>query len=147
MTILDKLNKFAKNIEDKTGDAIEITKYNANIASLERDYNDDLKKIGEFYYKFYINGGPIAAEILPVLESAKGHQDTIANLRAEIEKINEENRLKKEATKAEKLAAQEKVVEEVKEAVVEPLTNCPNCGQELVPGTKFCGECGYRLEG
>ena len=50
MVFFEKLNKVAKNIESKTGDAIEIAKYTAQIASEENAHKEDLKKIGKYYY-------------------------------------------------------------------------------------------------
>ena len=218
MALLDKLNKLAKNIEDKTGDAIELSKHSATITSSEHGFNSDIKKIGEFYYDFFINGGQVEPNILPVLQSAKAHQEAIAEAKSEIERINAENAAEREAAKAERAAAreaakaekeaarlarqqaemsqenvvaetpapaeseagyvameeavlEEPVVEEpaaeevaVEEPVVEEIEEeyisenvsleettvadtCPGCGAPVEPGTKFCGECGYKMEG
>lgn len=169
MAFLDKINKFAKNIEEKTGDAIEISKYSATIASSEHSYNSSIKQIGEFYYQFFINGGQVEADILPVLQSAKENQDAIAAAKAEIEKINAENKAAREAAKAERHAAREaaKAEDEVAEEnmenpapetaesaeeITEEITNstaansCPGCGAQVDAGAKFCGECGYKME-
>lgn len=107
MALLDKLNKLAKNIEDKTGDAIELSKHSATITSSEHGFNSDIKKIGEFYYDFFINGGQVEPNILPVLQSAKAHQEAIAEAKSEIERINAENAAEREAAKAERAAARE----------------------------------------
>ena len=209
MAFLDKLNKLAKNIEDKTGDAIELSKHSATITSSEHGFHSDIKKIGEFYYEFFLNGGQVEPNILSVLQSAKAHQDAIASARAEIERINAENAAEREAAKAERQAAkeaakaekeaarlaQQQAEEEIREeaaveilvvaepeagdvvmeepvleepameefateeiAVEEPQEvmpaeetpvagNCPDCGAAVEPGAKFCGECGYKMEG
>jgi len=192
MALLDKLNKLAKNIEDKTGDAIELSKHSATITSSEHGFNSDIKKIGEFYYDFFINGGQVEPNILPVLQSAKAHQEAIAEAKSEIERINAENAAEREAAKAERVAAREAAkaekeaarlaeTENAEEAVVDeepdaetpvPLAEtgtpeyaegepeadaentavvaeaniCPSCGADVDPGTKFCGDCGYKME-
>ena len=181
MALLDKLNKLAKNIEDKTGDAIELSKHNATITSSEHGFNSDIKKIGEFYYDFFINGGQVEPNILPVLQSAKAHQEAIAEAKSEIERINAENAAEREAAKAEKEAARLAETENAEEAVVDEEPNaetpvplaetgtpeyaegepeadaentavvaetniCPSCGADVDPGTKFCGDCGYKME-
>ena len=107
MAFLDKLNKMAKVIEDKTADAIELSNYNAAITAGENGFTMDIRKIGEFYYEFYINGGTVEPNILPVLQSAKAHQDAIAQAKTDIEKLNAEIAAEKEAAKAERAAARE----------------------------------------
>ena len=107
MAFLDKLNKMAKVIEDKTSDAIEFSNYNAAITAGENGFAMDIKKIGEFYYEFYVNGGTVEPNILAVLQSAKAHQDSIAQAKADIERLNAEIAAEKEAAKAERAAAKE----------------------------------------
>lgn len=107
MALLDKLNKMAKVIEDKTADAIEFSNYNAAITAGENGFAMDIKKIGEFYYEFYVNGGTVEPNILAVLQSAKAHQDSIAQAKADIERLNAEIAAEKEAAKAERAAAKE----------------------------------------
>lgn len=107
MALLDTLNKMAKTIEDKTGDAIEISKLSSTIYNAENGYHDAIKKIGEFYYNFFLNGGQLEEDILPFAQAAKEHLATAAEAKAAIEKINEENEAEKEAAKAERAAARE----------------------------------------
>lgn len=107
MAFLDKLNKMAKTIEDKTADAIEMSNYNAAITAGENGFTMDIRRIGEFYYEFFINGGTVEPNILPVLQSAKAHQDAIAQAKADIERLNAEIAAEKEAAKAERAAARE----------------------------------------
>ena len=107
MALLDTLNKMAKTIEDKTGDAIEISNYSSVIYVEETGYRNDIKKIGEFYYNFFLNGGQLEPDILPVAQSAKAHLDAAAQAKASIERINRENEAEKEAAKAERAAARE----------------------------------------
>ena len=97
MAFLDKLNKMAKVIEDKTADAIEFSNYSAAITAGENGFAMDIKKIGEFYYEFYVNGGTVEPNILAVLQSAKAHQDSIAQAKADIERLNAEIAAEKEA--------------------------------------------------
>lgn len=107
MAFLDKLNKMAKTIEDKTADAIEMSNYNAAITAGENGFTMDIRRIGEFYYEFFINGGTVEPNILPVLQSAKAHQDAIAQAKADIERLTAEIAAEKEAAKAERAAARE----------------------------------------
>ena len=173
MAFLEKLNKMAKNIEDKTGDALEISKHTAQKAKEEAAHREDLRKIGKFYYDFYLAGGQIEADIMEVMESAKAHADAVAQAQAAIDGIRDENALEK----AEKLTAKEaqaeaaaeeavqEAAEETENITEEPVAQeaeppqpeeigqpvpteriCSVCGNRVEAGVKFCGECGNKME-
>ena len=57
MAFFDKINSIAKNVGDKTGDAIEMAKINARIASERSAMNDIYRQLGEVYYAHRVNGG------------------------------------------------------------------------------------------
>ena len=63
MDFLDKIGNIAKNIGDRTNDAIEITKLNAKISSEKNAAAEELNKIGDFYYKKFAGEEPIDTEI------------------------------------------------------------------------------------
>ena len=54
MAFFDKLNQVAKNLGDKTTDAIETTKLNTKIHTERNAAAEEFKKIGEYYYNVYI---------------------------------------------------------------------------------------------
>ena len=83
---------------------------------------EDFKKIGEYYYTLYANGGEVAPEVLSLCVEAKKHYDTIAEYEEEIERI--------------------KTDDDEKPAVL----TCPICGITVEPGTKFCPACGQKIE-
>ena len=136
MVFFEKLNKVAKNIESKTGDAIEIAKYTAQIASEENAHKEELKKIGKYYYDLFVAGNVVDDAILPVMESAKAHMDKADEARALIEKV-----------KAGEETVEEVVTPVVEQPVEEPTHKyCPNCGASLELQTKFCSQCGHKME-
>ena len=137
MVFFEKLNKVAKNIESKTGDAIEIAKYTAQIASEENAHKEDLKKIGKYYYDLFAAGQVVDDAILPVMESAKAHMDKVEEARALIEKVKAGEEVVEEDVTT--------VVEQPKEEVTHKY--CPNCGTALELQTKFCSQCGHKMEG
>ena len=92
MDFLDKIGNIAKNIGDRTNDAIEITKLNAKIASEKNAVGEDLKKIGEFYYKKFADEEPIDTEIQEFCDAAAGHYEIIDQAQAEIDRIKKERR-------------------------------------------------------
>jgi len=134
MAFFDKLSDFAKNIGDKTTDAIETGKLQSKINSEKSLAGEELKKIGEFYYNAWLNGGEIAPEILEVCTAAKAHYDAADEAQDEIDRIRAEN----EAAKA---AAAAPAAPAAPAGIV-----CTACGAENAPGTKFCCNCGNKLE-
>ena len=127
MAFLDKLGDLAKNVGEKTGDMVEITKLNSKISS-EKSAIEGLKKqIGECCFNKYQEGGIIDEDIVAFCSSIAEHMDTISALQSEIQEIKGK---KVEAASPEA-----------------PKGNyCPSCGAENAPGCNFCGNCGAKLQ-
>ncbi len=140
MAFFDKLSDFAKNISDKTSDAIETGKLQNRSNSEKNLAGEDLKKIGEFYYGVWLETGQVAPEVLELCQSAKAHYDAAAEALAEIERIRAENEAAKAAA-----AAPPAPTAPVPPAASDALP-CPGCGASNAPGTKFCCNCGTKLE-
>lgn len=72
MAFLDKMSNIAKNVGDKAGDAIEITKLNAKISGEKKAIEEVLVKIGNLYYDKYTQGqatDPEAAQFMAEIDS------------------------------------------------------------------------------
>ena len=137
MAFFDKLNDFAKNISDKTTDAIETGKLQSKVNSEKNLAGEELKKIGEFYYNAWLNGGEIAPEVLEICTAAKAHYDAAGEAQAEIDRIRAEN----EAARAAAAAPVVPATSDAPAGIV-----CTACGAANNPGTKFCCNCGNKLE-
>lgn len=59
MDLFDKIGNIAKNIGDRTNDAIEITKLNAKIATEKSAVAEDLKKSESFTIKNSLMRNPL----------------------------------------------------------------------------------------
>ncbi len=134
MAFFNKLENFARNLGDKTSDAIETGKLNAKINTEKSQAADAWKKIGEYYYNLYISGTEIAPEVIEFCEAAKAHLDAAAEAQAEIDRIKAEN-------EAEARAAAEVPVTTAAAGVI----ICTECGAEIPEGRKFCSECGTKV--
>lgn len=168
MAFFDKLNQVAKNLGDKTSDAIETTKLNSKINSERNAAEEELKKIGEYYYNIYLSGGNVATEVLEACQNVNAHYDAIEAAQAEINGIKAEKTTVKaivspaQTASVQSVSAAENVcsvcgavnAEGTKfcfecgnklEAPAATTNVCPNCGAELVVGLKFCGECGTKI--
>lgn len=131
MAFLDKLNQVAKNIGDKTNDAIENTKLTQKVNAEKGSAGEDFKKIGEYYYNVFLSGGEVAPEVYEFCQSAKQHLDAAATAQAEIERNKAEGAQPMQAASAQPVQAG---------------GFCQNCGTPLAPGTKFCQGCGTKIE-
>jgi membrane protease subunit (stomatin/prohibitin family) len=139
MAFFDKLGDIARNIGDKATDAIETTKLNNKISAEKTAIAEFMRQIGEYYYGKHQAGesdDPGAAELYAAID---GHNRTIADTQAEIARIQAEN-------EAQSAQAQTAAVPTAAPAPASDSIACPSCGKINAPGTKFCCECGGKLE-
>jgi len=163
MAFFDKLNDIAKNIGDKTGEAIETTKLNSKISSEGKEIAKLQQKIGEFYYGQYKSGGKPADELIDILAEIDVHNTAIAEAEAEINRIKSANDSIKptsSGTPASELSFPcpncGTVNDTTKkfcsgcgakiEIVIPQEITCSACGAKIANGLKFCGECGNKIE-
>ena len=149
MAFFDKLNQVAKNLGDKTTDAIETTKLNTKIHTERNAAAEEFKKIGEYYYNVYINGGSVAPEVMEFCQRAKTHMDAVGTAQAGIEQIKIDNEVPK--TMAAPVQQYGTAMPMAEAPIMgSPLAmtgyTCTACGAVNAEGTKFCFECGNKLE-
>jgi hypothetical protein len=131
MAFLDKLGDLARNIGDKTSEAIETAKINSRIGAEKTAIAECMRRIGEIYYRKHQEGDscdPAATELLVAID---GHNRAIADAQAEIERIK---------TKSAPGAAPPAQPAGADCAV------CQSCGRANPAGMKFCQECGAKIE-
>ena len=151
MAFFNKLNDLAKNIGDRTNDAIETGKLTAKIHTERNAASEDLKKIGEHYYHIFAAGGEVPEELAEIFQSAKAHFEAAEAAQLEIDRIKAENAAEKASSKeANEAEAGPGVAAAVAAAVPAEAPadgiSCPNCNTINPDGTKFCRECGTKLE-
>ena len=117
MAFFDKLGDLAKNIGDKTTDAIETGKLNSKIGS-------ETAAAGE----------QVSPEALEFCQAAAAHYAAAEKAQAEIDRIRAENDAARAASSA--VAAPPR-------SAAGPA--CTSCGAVNAPGTRFCGSCGAKL--
>lgn len=136
MAFLDKLNTIAKNVGEKTGDAIEITKLNAKISSEKSAMGELYKQLGEKIYEKYAAGAYQDADMAELFAAVDAHRASIAEAEGKIDSIKAENEAKAQA------AAEAQAAEKAAPAGAV----CPGCGTPAAEGVKFCNQCGTKLE-
>ena len=136
MALLDKLNTIAKNVGEKTGDAIEITKLNAKIASEKSAMTELYKQLGEKIYEKYAQGAYQSEDMAALFAAVDARKAGIAEAEGKILAIREENQTKAQA------AAEVQPAENTASAGVV----CSGCGAVCADGVKFCDQCGTKIE-
>lgn len=124
--ILEQISDLAKNVSQKTTDAIEITKMTAKInmekASIEKEY----KKLGKYYYKKHATDACLEDEIQEQFQAIRERMDTIARMEEELEQLKTRIHGKDFAGRI--------------------VAICPYCGHGNPSGEQFCNECGENME-
>jgi len=134
MAFLDKLNNIAKNVGDKANDTIEITKLNAKIVSEKAAITDLYKKLGEFYYEKHAQGEAVSPDAEELFAAVDASNKLIEEAKAQIESI------KAESAPIIPVSA-EPAAEAPQQGAV-----CPACGSINSADTKFCSQCGTKME-
>lgn len=153
MAFFDKLNDFAKNVGDKTKDAMETSKLNTKIRTEKAAIETTYKKIGELFYQKYASGEFHYEEAGELFTAIDNSNAAIVELEAEIEKIRIEKEAKDAEREAEKAARATQNVPPARAAQNIPPVQaapsgiiCPGCGAQNAAGAVFCGGCGSRIE-
>lgn len=131
MAFFDKIGEIAKNVGDKTSEVIEVNKLNSKINGEETVISSLKTQMGEFYWNQYAAGEQLAPEAMECCTAIQASLDKIEAIRAEIQNI--------------------KIAKEIPLSEVPPQPSgkemiCPSCQTVCPENTKFCKECGSKLE-
>ena len=80
MAFFDKLGDFAKNIGDKTNEALEASRLNGKVNALKAAIAEEHRKLGEHFYQRYTNGetlDPECAEVCSALDEKNREMDAL----------------------------------------------------------------------
>ena len=132
MALFDKINTIAKNVGEKTGEAIEITKLNAKISGEKSAMAELYKQLGEKIYEKYAAGAYQDADMTELFAAVDARRANIAEAEDKIKAIKEENQARTQTVAPEQAASAGAV--------------CPGCGAAVAEGVKFCNQCGTKLE-
>ncbi|MCL2497899.1 MAG: zinc ribbon domain-containing protein [Symbiobacteriaceae bacterium] len=135
MSFINRLGGIARSIGDKASDALEVTKLNGKISNEKAAVAEDLKQIGEFYYKLYQTGELVEPKLAELYASIDEHNKAIDEALLEIARLQSESTGQMAQTAAANAAA-----------VAAGDIPCPSCGKPNPVGTKFCAECGTKME-
>ncbi|MPM93494.1 hypothetical protein SDC9_140632 [bioreactor metagenome] len=151
MAFFDKVGNMAKNISDRTGDAIEVTKLQAKIGNERNAMAEQMRKLGEYYYIKHNKGEQLEESALEFCKVIDEHWKQITEAQAKIDKIKSDNETQKTASgaSAPQMAPQAPAAEQFQAAPEAPAAPqahfCTACGAKLDEGVKFCGSCGAKV--
>lgn len=128
MAIFDKISNMAKSLADNTQDMIETNKLNGRINAEKKKISELKEQIGEFFWQKYQSGEFFDDEPTALCGEIKLCEENIVTIQTEIQAI-------KNAAKTEPAPAAGKKG-----------NICSECGAENPENTKFCKECGRKME-
>lgn len=132
MALFDKIGNMTKNISDKTGDMLEITKLNSKISNEKNKIASLKTKIGEHYWSIFESGTVLDNKASELCAEITHSINTISALEMEIQKI-------KSGTKTDSASLN---ISPQHTPASGAAAYCENCGAALGKDEKFCSECG-----
>jgi len=145
MAFFDKLGDLAKNLGDKTTDAIETNKLNGKITAKKTAVAECMRKIGESFYQRYKDEGFTDDKMCELFTAIDGHNAVIEEAQAAI------NGIKEAAAAAQQPAETPASIPAPPDEGLTTATDGSGsitcaCGQSNPTGTRFCGSCGGKLD-
>ncbi|WP_027398924.1 zinc ribbon domain-containing protein [Anaerovorax odorimutans] len=159
MAFFDKLNDIAKSIGDMTNDAIETNKLNSRITDERDAINELICQIGEYYYEKHRLGDTVDTEVYERMLEIDQHYDAIKEAEVQLDAIKVQASVDSNSGDltveggiicpicGKQNAYETKFCQECGNKLEQPQhKTCPSCGMIVTDGLKFCGECGTKME-
>lgn len=89
MAFLDKLSSIAKDVTEKAGDAVEITKLKSKVSKEKNAIEESLKKIGEVYMEKFVAGEEVDEAVKFFCAEITEKNKIIEELMAQIAAVKE----------------------------------------------------------
>lgn len=131
----DKLGDLAKSAADKTNELIEQNKQNSKMNAEEAAITKFKEQIGNYYFEQFETGKIPEGPTVEWYDGIKASMAKIADLKAEILKMKEEQ----EHPVPETAKPEGEQVESTAKVI------CSTCAAENALGAKFCATCGAKL--
>ncbi len=89
MAFLDKLGSIAKDMTEKAGEAVEITKLKAKVSKEKNAIEEVLQKIGGHYLDKFTAGEELDEAVMAMCREIDGHNKAIEDLMGQIAAVKE----------------------------------------------------------
>lgn len=148
----ESITNASKDLTQKASDAGGLAKVTVHLRDLEKNYNEQLKRLAEtLYQQHYAEIKVMCPEIVRNLdqnrkdfEASKREQATLKGMRICPNCGAEQGKITVHCT-----ACGINMDEAEKMLISQPVSEtqfCKNCGEEITPGAKFCMSCGTPIE-
>ncbi len=89
MAFLDKLSSMAKDVTEKAGDAVEITKLKAKVSKEKGAIDEVLQKIGGHFMEKFTAGEELDEAVAAMCKEVAEHNKVVEDLMAQIAAVKE----------------------------------------------------------
>ena len=132
------LNRSMTAINVNTSASMEKARIKTQIETIEAEAKRMIDAIGEAMYLMYAKGDHDYAKLDQHLEVIHQKKQEIEALKAEYDAVDER--------KSQILGSNVSEATEIPSAVAMVNQQCPNCGNPVSEGAKFCRKCGTKLQ-
>ncbi len=146
MSLFDSLNTFAKNVGDKANEALEVNRLNGKINTEKTQIQQELKKIGEYYYKSHTEGQEYDPDVTEILISIDKHYATIRETEEQIKLCKGQNQIPTPSDAAPSTQGIPQRKEQEMATTLPSEKRCPSSRKNIDDNLKFCGNCGTKIE-
>ena len=139
MDFLGRMGNFARNVGDKAAEALKTSELTRKVADEKVAISELVRQIGAFYMAKSQEGEALHPDLDHILAEIETHNKVIAEVEAEIERLKAESEPQSQ-------------VKVDTPNIPAPLANaavgiaCTSCGKINPEGTKFCSDCGAKIE-
>ncbi len=125
MDIMGKVSEITRKVSDKAGEMVEMGKLSAKIRSETAKTEEIKKKIGEACFGKYRAGDVLDPEVEKMCIEIERYKQSIAENQRRLRRMKDKN------PQPGAYAAQ---------------SFCLSCGGGILPGAKYCPQCGKKLD-
>ncbi len=141
---LDKLKSGADKAAFEADRLVRLNQAQAAVRSAERDLEAATVALGREALALYDAGALSQPELLATCQRIDSLRQQVASLESGVERVRLEKAPDPSAPPGE--AEDEPAASQTPAVPVSKTRSCPNCGNALRSGVRFCPECGARVE-
>lgn len=147
--ITKKVAQTAKTAAKKSGEIVEITRLNINIASEEEKIDKIYIEIGKKVYSAYLRGEEVDESFRMFCEQIKIHEENIQSIKKKILEVKNakvcvscNTEIETNAIFCPKCGSKQ---EEKEKTETHEKNICPQCGAKVEPKSAYCMACGNKM--
>ncbi|MDE7003653.1 MAG: zinc ribbon domain-containing protein [Oscillospiraceae bacterium] len=126
-SLKDTINKGVTAVSVKSESLVESSRVKSAMGSSQKKLDAELSALGMKFYQAWKAGETEGALFADDLARARAIEEEMDGLRARLEQIK---------------AEEDKILGSAAKPAAQGGVFCTNCGKRLLPGSRFCDECG-----